>query len=138
MTLVVEYQYWVKTSPKGFSASKCVIENFIFSKSQEFFEKQYGNFLENFFEFFGFFFGIFWNFLEFFGEFLCNIFGGIFLVEFFGGIFLENFFWEEFFGRNSLFTLALTCLSRFCLNGEGQEIQILRSATQAHRTYKLE
>ena len=70
-----------------------------------------------------------------------NFFGGIFLEDFFwedffgriflGGLFRRNFFgriiWEEFFGRNSLFTLELTCLSRFgflsrfCLNGEEEE-----------------
>ena len=26
-----------------------------------------------------------------------------------------------FFGRNFVFTLELTCLSRFCLNGEGRK-----------------
>ena len=89
--------------------------------------------------------------MEFFGRniFLRIFFDGIFLVEFFGrkflggffwedflrgffgrifwGGFLGGFFWEEFFGRNSLFTLELTCLSRFwflsrfCLNKEGRK-----------------
>ena len=31
------------TSPKGFSASKCDVTNWMFSKSYEFFEKLFGN-----------------------------------------------------------------------------------------------
>ena len=54
-----------KTSPKGFSASKYDIGNWIFSKSKDFFEKLLGKFLD---------------------------FGGNFLEDFFGGIFLEEFF----------------------------------------------
>ena len=89
----------VLTSPKGFSASKCDVENWIFSK--------YWNFLGILLEFFWNFFGIFWVFFwKFFGNFL-----GIFW-EFFGnflGIFWEFFvnslgiLWE-FFG-NSLWIL---------------------------------
>ena len=65
-------------------------------------------------------FGIF---LNFFGKF----FEGFFWRNFFGRIFFGEIFWEDFFGRNSLFTLELTCLSRFwflsrfCLNGEEEE-----------------
>ena len=47
-----------KTSPKGFSASKCDVRNWIFSNL--------GNFLGIFWEFFGNFLGIFGGF---FGEF---------------------------------------------------------------------
>ena len=68
-----------KTSPKGFSALKCDVQNWMFSK------------LETSLKFFWIFSGIFWIFL------------GFLLKEFFGGL-LEDF-WEDFFGRNSLFTL---------------------------------
>ena len=44
-----------KTSPKGFSASKCDVGNWIFSKSKELFEKLLENFLEDFLG------GIFWE-----------------------------------------------------------------------------
>ena len=68
-----------KASPKGFSASKCEVGNWIFSKLG-IFEKFFGFFLD-------FFWGFFWrNFFERF---------------FFGRIFwrniLEGFFWEECF-----------------------------------------
>ena len=49
--------------------------------------------------------------LIFWRNFWRNFLGGIFWEKFFGkiflaGIFLRGFFWgEEFFGRNSLFTL---------------------------------
>ena len=78
---------------RRFSASKCDVGNWIFSKSYKWFEKL-----------FGFFWGTFW---EFFGNFL----GGFFLEGFFERIFLRGFFgedvfgrifWEYFFGRNSL------------------------------------
>jgi hypothetical protein len=69
----------------------------------------------------GFFRGIFWE--KFFGRIFL---GGFFLGGFFGRIFLGGLF-GGFFGRNSLFTLELTglsrfwFLSRFCLNGEGRK-----------------
>ena len=47
----------VKTSPKGFSASKCDVGNWIFSKSWKFFENCFGDFLEIFRDFF---WKIFW------------------------------------------------------------------------------
>jgi hypothetical protein len=81
----------IKTSPKGFSASKYDVGNWIFSKS---FEK-----LEIFWKFFGrnFLGEIFWE------KFLGEIFwGGIFwenLGGFLEGIFLGGIFWEKFFGR---------------------------------------
>ena len=71
-------------------ARKCDVGNRIFSKSYEFLEKLFGNFMD--------FWGIFWS----------KFFGGFFWEKFFGRI-----FWEGFFGRNSLFTLELTCLSKF-------------------------
>jgi hypothetical protein len=66
----------------------------------------------------------------------------IFSGDFFLGIFLGGFFWEGFFGRNSLLTLELICLSRFwflsrfCLNGEGRKkkFRSLEVRAQAHRT----
>ena len=67
------------TSPKGFSASKCDVGNWICSKLG-IFEKLSGNFLD----FLGFSFGFFVDF-----------FGGIF----FGGIFWGGFLWRTFFGR---------------------------------------
>ena len=71
----------VKQARKGFRP-QCDVENWIFSKSKEFFEKLLGSF--------------FWK----------NFFGGSFWKEFFGGFFREDFFgrnfWEDFFGRNSL------------------------------------
>ena len=77
--------------------------------------------------------GIFCECLEIFRIFFrncCGIFGGIiwrkclreiFLEDFLVRIFLEDFFegllggffWEEFLMSSSLFTLELTCLSRF-------------------------
>jgi hypothetical protein len=73
----------------------------------------------------------FWNFFGVFFVALFCFFLGIFLLVFFGGL-LGGFFWEELFGMNSLFTLELTCLSRFWSNGEeGRkegEFSILRSA----------
>ena len=61
------------TSPNEFSASKCDVGNWIFSKSSDFFEKLLGNFLD--------------------------FFGGIFWEEFFGRNFLEGIFWKEFLGE---------------------------------------
>ena len=86
-----------KTSPKGFSTSKCDKGNQIFSKSLDLFEKLFGNFWD--------FFGIFlWFFFEkFFGGFFWEKFLKVILWEdFFERIFLgRNFFggslWEEFF-----------------------------------------
>ena len=69
-------------------------------------------------------------------------FGGFFFKDFFEGFFLEDY-WEDFFGRNSLFTLELTCLSRFWFfsrfwgNGEEgrkENFQSLEVRLQAHRT----
>ena len=62
--------FYQQTSPKGVSASKCDVGNWIFSKS---FLDFFGKFLEIFLELFG---GFFWrNFLkEFFGR---NFLGGI-------------------------------------------------------------
>ena len=77
------------------------------------------NFLSNCF--FGILFGIF---LEIFREFSWRIFWEDFLGGFFWEDYLEDFL-GKFFGTKSLFTLELTCLSRFCfllrfcLNGEG-------------------
>ena len=109
----------------------------------------------NFLDFFGNCWGIFGIFLDIFLDFLFEFFREFFPKDFFGGIFLgeifwedffrEDFFrgffwedyWEDFFGRNSLFTLELTCLSRFCLNGEGRRRKNFRSLevrVQAHRT----
>ena len=76
---------------------------------------------------------LFGTFLDFFGN-CWEFFGGIFWEKFFGRIFLGGFlggffwegYWEDFFGRNSLFILELTCLSRFWFlsrfwgNGEGR------------------
>ena len=45
-----------ETSVKGFSASKCDVGNWIFSKSKDFFEKSVGKFLDFVGEFFGEFF----------------------------------------------------------------------------------
>ena len=85
----------VITSSKGFSAFKCNVGNWIFSKSQNLFEK------------------LFRNFLDFWGNFLVVFFfwgGGFFGRNFLGGFswedFFGRFFWrifrEEFFGRNYL------------------------------------
>ena len=74
------------TSPKGFSASKCDVGNWIFSKSKEFLR----NCLENYWIFLGFFWRIFLE--EFFWK---NFFGGSFWKEFLGGIFWEDFFWRN-------------------------------------------
>ena len=78
------------TSPKGFSASKCDVGNWICSKLG-IFEKLSGNFLD----FLGFFGIFFWIFRGFFLEeyFLEEFFG----EDFFGGFFLAGFFWQEFF-----------------------------------------
>ena len=66
-----------KTSPKGFSASKCDVGNWIFSKSWEFLGGIFGrNFLKNFF----------WK----------KFFGSIFGRNFFGKLFLEKNYWEDF------------------------------------------
>jgi hypothetical protein len=63
---------FIKTSPKGFSASKCDVENWIFSKSWEFLGNLSGMFL-------GRIFRDFWGFREFF----------------------QNFFFQEIFVGNS-------------------------------------
>ena len=66
-----DYFMTAKTSPKGFSASKCDIGNWIFSKLG-IFEKLFGIFLD----FSGMFGGNVLDFLEdFFGE---DFFGGFF------------------------------------------------------------
>jgi hypothetical protein len=91
-----------KTSPKGFSAYKCDVGNWIFSKLG-IFEKLFGNCLD----FLGIFFGgFFWRFF-FWRIFLEEVFwrifwedfflGGFFREDFLGGFFLGGFFWEEFF-----------------------------------------
>ena len=94
-----------ETSPKGFSASKCDVWNWIFSKSWEFFEKLFGNVLDFVLEILVEFFGR--NFWEEFlgGIFGEDFFGRIFWEDFFGRIFLGGIFREEFFGRNSLLKL---------------------------------
>ena len=56
-----------ETSPKGFSASKCDVGNWIFSKSYEFFEILSGFFFD-IWRIFRIFFGFFWNFWEDFLE----------------------------------------------------------------------
>ena len=86
---------FVKTSPKGFSASKCDVRNWIFSKFRE----------------------IVWNFFGLLREFFSkNFLGGVFGKDIFGRNFWEDFFgrnfgvrnflgvifWELFFGRNFL------------------------------------
>ena len=75
---IPNFEFSTKTSPKGFSASKFDVGNWIFSKLG-IFEKFFGNSFD--------FFGI--------------LFGGFFGKIFFGGIFWEDFFerifWEEFF-----------------------------------------
>jgi hypothetical protein len=63
------------SSPKGLLASKCDVGNCIFSKSYEFFQKLFGNFLGSLWIFFG------------------NLSGG-----FIWRIFLGEIFWEKFFG----------------------------------------
>ena len=68
------------TSPKGFSASKCDVGNWILSKFWNFLEKLFGNFMD----FFGSLLRIFWEYL-----------GGIFWEDFLGGIFLGGIFWED-------------------------------------------
>jgi hypothetical protein len=93
----------IKTSPKGFSASKCGVGNWIFSKflggifGRSFLvklllEKKIGGHFWK--ELFGkTFFG-----KKFLGGFLGGfILGGIFGEEFFGRNFLGEIFWEEFF-----------------------------------------
>ena len=91
-----------ETSPKGFSASKCDVGNWIFSKSKDFFEKLLGNFLYFLEGIFGeIFWRIFWE--EFFGRifreefFRRNFLGEICWEDFFGRIFLRGILWEEFF-----------------------------------------
>ena len=108
----------VKTSPKGFSASKCDVGNWIFQNLRNFFRNCLEIFLEEFLwqNFLG---GIFErNFLR--GFYWEDLFlGGLFFgrIVFWEDCFLGGFFWEDFwedsFGMNSLFTLELTCLSRF-------------------------
>ena len=104
-----------KRSPKGFSASNYDVGNWVFSKFQEFFEKLFGifiTFFENFLELFGIFLELLWNFLNFF---FWKFFGNFF------GRFFEGLFCEDFFGRNSLLTSGLTCLSRFWDNARRKE-----------------
>jgi hypothetical protein len=48
---------------------------------------------------------LFGNVLDFLGNFLEEIILEDFLEEIFGRIFLGEIVWEDFFGRNSLFTL---------------------------------
>ena len=91
----------MKTSPKGFSASKCDVGNWIFSK------------LGTFWEIVGKFFGLFRDFGGNVFGFFLDFFWGMFWEEFLGGVFWEDFwedffgriFWEDFIGRNSLFTV---------------------------------
>ena len=96
----------------------------------------------NFWVFFGNCWGIFGIFLKLLG----NFSEGFFWKDFLGGFFWEDFlggFFGRIIGRNSLFTLELTCLSRFWFssrfwgNGEGRkegEFQSLEVRLQAHRT----
>ena len=65
-----------KNSPKGFLASKCDVENWVFSKIGIF-----ENSLEILCIFLGFLGGLFWDF-----------FGGFFFEDFFREDFLEDFF----------------------------------------------
>ena len=93
--------------------------------------------------------GFFWE--EFFERIFLRIFLEDFLTDFFwriigriiGRIILGGFSKEKFLGRNSLFTLELTCFSRFCffsrfwVNGEEgskENFQSLGVRLQAHRT----
>ena len=82
-------QITAKTSPKGFSASKCDVGNWIFSKL--------GTFWEIVWKFFGFIKDFFGEFFEFFLE---GFLRGIFWEDFLGGFFFEDFFgrifWEDF------------------------------------------
>ena len=76
-----------KTSPKGFSASKRDIGNWIFSKLGIF---------EKLLDFFGLLGGFFWIFLD---EFFWRItFGGFFWMNFLGGFFGGDLFWRIFLG----------------------------------------
>ena len=97
-----------KTSLKGFSASKCDVENWIFSKLGTFWEiclKFFWIFSGFWGEFFGFFLDFFW--MNFLGNLRRIFLWGclIFLGGFFGEDFFRRIFWEDFFGRNSLFIL---------------------------------
>ena len=94
-----------QTSPKGFSASKCDVGNWILS-----------NCLRNCQE-------IFQNFQEIFE----NFWGGFFWKDFLGGFFLEEFF--VYIGIDLLVKILSQCRSK-----AGGQILTLRSATQAHRT----
>ena len=87
----------IETSPKGFSASKCDVWNWIYSKLG-IFEKLSGNFLN--------FFGIFWGFC--FGFFLDFVWRNFVGRNFFGRIFSGGFFREDFFGR--IFLRGILCL----------------------------
>ena len=98
----------MKTSPKGFSASKCELDFFkilvILCESVWKFlgfcleiAVEFSNFFGIFLKFLGNFSeGFFWrnHLAEFFDR---NFFGGFFLEDFFGG-FSGGFFWEDFFG----------------------------------------
>ena len=83
---------------------------------------------EFFWIFFEFFFEIFREFFRRFfwrnylAEFFEKNFLEDFLEDFFGGL-LGGFFWEEFLRRSSLFTLELTCLSRFWGNDRRKEVE---------------
>ena len=84
---IISIERGIKTSPKLFSASKCDVGNWIFSKLW-IFEKFFGNsldFLRKFLEDFmgGFLEGFFWE--DFFG-------GGFLWEDFLGGIFLGRIF----------------------------------------------
>ena len=90
------YIHLIKTSPKGFLASKCDVGNWIFSKLG-IFEK----FVRNSLEIFG---GFFWNF------FWRNLFGG----------FLEGFCLEDVLGGFFGGILCLHCESQLShLNMKG-------------------
>ena len=107
----------MKTSPKGFSASKCDVGIFLIYFFENF--KEFS--VELLAEFFGgiFFGGIFWE----------KFFGRIFLGGFFGRIF-GRIFWEEFF---VYIRIDLFCQDFGVMKKEG-EFLIIRSATQAYRT----
>ena len=106
----------IKRSPKGFSASKCDSLNWIFSKSQKFFEK------------------LFENFLDFSGEFFVGFFVGDFLEEFFGRYFLGGFFQRiflwGFFGRNYLVEISKELT--FC-----QDFEVILSQGKKGRKKKI-
>ena len=76
-----------KKSPKGFSASKCDVGNWIFPKFQKKFEKLFGIFLDS-----G---GNFWE--DFFGGFVWkDFFGRNYLVEIIKELMFLSRFWGNF------------------------------------------